>query len=360
MKVIHINAGNEYGGGLSHIISLLSTLKLKETDAELLVLEEGPVAAAARSEGIKVTVIQQSSRYDFSVLKKLISYIKSNQVDIVHTHGPRANMVMSLINNFFKAKWVVTLHSNPYKDFNDRGLKGQLFGRINVFSVKKADKIITVSNEINKIMQQKGIKKDKIQTVYNGIRFAAPLNKPKAMNVFQIIAVGRLESVKNFSFLLKVLAENKQLNWKLALCGEGLERESLVALAHELNIVDRIEFTGWLNKEKLYSKISESHLMVLSSISEGFPVSLLQAAEQEVPCVATNVGDVETLLHSPKYGWLIESNDGKALDKSLNDAYKQWETGRLADKGKCFRHGAEQFSLSNQVNEVVKIYEKLL
>jgi len=45
MKVAHINAGNEYGGGLVHIVSLLKTLKDETVD--LLVLEEGPVARAA-------------------------------------------------------------------------------------------------------------------------------------------------------------------------------------------------------------------------------------------------------------------------------------------------------------------------
>lgn len=359
MKVIHINAGNEYGGGLSHIVSLLKTLKDNDTDAELLVLEEGPVASSARLEDIKVKVMQQSSRYDFSVLKKIAVYINESQADIVHTHGPRANMVISLLKPFIKAKWMVTLHSNPYRDFSDRGLVGRVFEKINVLSVKRAESIITVSNEIKQIMKQNGLKEKQLHTVYNGIHFEAPLLLSKDKSVFQIITIGRLEAVKNFPFLFKVLAEYKEMNWKLVICGDGAQKEALISLAKELKIDNQVEFAGWVNEDELKMKISRSDLMVLPSVSEGFPVVLLQAAEQQVPCIATNVGDVKALLNSPDNGWLIESNDHLALKHSLKTAYKEWETGDLVERGRRFRQSAEGFSLSNQSKEVIKLYETL-
>lgn len=359
MKVMHINAGNEYGGGLSHIISLLSALQEKEVFAELLVLEEGPVAAAARLEEIDVAVIQQSSRYDLRVFKKLINYINNSQAEIVHTHGPRANMVMGILKPFIKAKWIVTLHSNPYLDFSDRGLKGSLFEKINVSSVKKADSVITVSNEIRWIMQKVGLHETQLHTVYNGIDFEPPLMKAKNEHTFQLIAVGRLEAVKNFSFLLKVLADLGLPNWKLVLCGEGKEKESLISLSQELKIEAQVEFKGWLNKEDLREAVSESDLMVLPSISEGFPVVLLQAAEQQVPCIASNVGDVNTLMASSEAGWLIEANDATALASSLSEAHSKWEAHELEEMGRQFRLAAEQFSLLNQAEAVIQLYNQV-
>lgn len=359
MKVMHINAGNEYGGGLSHIISLLSALQEKEVFAELLVLEEGPVAAAARLEEIDVAVIQQSSRYDLRVFKKLINYINNSQAEIVHTHGPRANMVMGILKPFIKAKWIVTLHSNPYLDFSDRGLKGSLFEKINVSSVKKADSVITVSNEIRWIMQKVGLHETQLHTVYNGIDFEPPLMKAKNEHTFQLIAVGRLEAVKNFSFLLKVLADLGLPNWKLVLCGEGKEEESLIRLSQELSIESHVEFKGWLNKDDLRAAISESDLMVLPSISEGFPVVLLQAAEQQIPCIASNVGDVKTLMALSEAGWLVEANDANALGYSLKEAYNKWEIHELEELGWQFRQTAEQFSLLNQAEAVIKVYNQV-
>ena len=90
MKVLHINAGLENGGGLYHITNLLSAAKMRNKDYELLTLAEGPVKAAAEKAKIKVTSLESNSRYDIKVFRRLIDYINQNNFDIVHTHGPRA------------------------------------------------------------------------------------------------------------------------------------------------------------------------------------------------------------------------------------------------------------------------------
>ncbi|WP_417896874.1 glycosyltransferase, partial [Bacillus toyonensis] len=115
MKVLHINAGAEEGGGKTHIISLLSQFPQKEV--ELMVFEEGAIAREARNLGIQVHVFTQSSRYDLSILSKIKSFINENQFDIVHTHGARANFYLSLLKKGIKAKWIMTVHSDPTLDF---------------------------------------------------------------------------------------------------------------------------------------------------------------------------------------------------------------------------------------------------
>ena len=71
MKVLHINAGLESGGGLTHIVNLLSQAKKAGQDFDLLTFAEGPVAQAAREKGIKTIVLGGSSRYDLALLKRL-------------------------------------------------------------------------------------------------------------------------------------------------------------------------------------------------------------------------------------------------------------------------------------------------
>ena len=69
MKVLHINAGLEKGGGLSHIVNLLTEAKIENADFELLTLADGPVAQTAKKAGIKTTILGAQSRYDLSVFK---------------------------------------------------------------------------------------------------------------------------------------------------------------------------------------------------------------------------------------------------------------------------------------------------
>lgn len=59
--------------------------------------QDGPLAAEARQAGIDVRLLAQSSRYDLSVLSKLVALIRRERFDILHTHGPRANLYGALI-----------------------------------------------------------------------------------------------------------------------------------------------------------------------------------------------------------------------------------------------------------------------
>lgn len=142
MKVLHVNAGLENGGGLSHIVNLLTEAKQEGKDFELLTLAEGPVAQAAREHGIETHVLGANSRYDLASLKKLTHFINDGDYDIVHTHGARANLFLSLINKKIKATWCITVHSDPYLDFAGRGLLGKIFTSLNIHALRKADCVL--------------------------------------------------------------------------------------------------------------------------------------------------------------------------------------------------------------------------
>ena len=141
MKVLHVNAGLEKGGGLSHIVNLLTEANRQDADFELLTLADGPVAKAAKKAGIKTTILGAQSRYDLTVLKRLAKFINNGNFDIVHTHGARANLFVSMIKKQIKAKWIITVHSDPLKDFEGRGMIGNIFTKLNIMALKKADGI---------------------------------------------------------------------------------------------------------------------------------------------------------------------------------------------------------------------------
>ncbi|MCC5896191.1 MAG: glycosyltransferase family 4 protein [Alkalibacterium sp.] len=360
MKAAHINAGNEYGGGLVHIVSLLSALQKSGVTTELILMEDGPVAKAARAKGLTVTIFEQSSRYDLRVLKRLQEYINANAFDVIHTHGPRANMLINLLKPFLKGKWVVTIHSNPLLDFENKGVKGKLFEKINTRSLIKADGVIAVSNEIKSIAIELGANACHISTIHNGIQFTDPLVTEKNKELFTLVSVGRLHAIKNFDLLLESLAVSGLPHWKLILCGDGEEEAGLRKKAEDLNVLSHIEFKGWIDSHELKQVISQTDVMVHPSKSESFPLVLLEAAEQEVPVIATNVGDVKELISDQSYGWLVESNNIEQMTAALKEAHLAWSEGRLKDKGKKLREQASAYSLSSQSEKVTAFYTQIL
>ena len=106
MKILHLNAGNEPGGGMFHILSLLNQLDKEEV--LLGVFEEGEMYRQAVASGIQTEIFKQHSKFDLTILKPLRNYIRLNHIDIIHTHGPRANIYGALLKRLVKCHWVLT------------------------------------------------------------------------------------------------------------------------------------------------------------------------------------------------------------------------------------------------------------
>ncbi|WP_201336194.1 glycosyltransferase, partial [Lactobacillus nasalidis] len=228
MKVLHINAGLESGGGLTHIVNLLSQAKKEGQDFDLLTFAEGPVAQAAREKGIKTLVLGTSSRYDLTLLKRLKQTIKAGHYDLVHSHGARANLFVSLIKSSLPCPWFITVHSDPAIDFEGRGVAGKIFTKLNLRAIKQADGLFAITPRFEKILLAYGVDKEKIHVIYNGINFQDNKTLPAKEDHagFNIINVGRLEKVKGQDLLLKAFKAADLPKAHLYIAGSGSQEEN--------------------------------------------------------------------------------------------------------------------------------------
>lgn len=359
MKVLHVNAGNEYGGGLFHILSIFQGVSQLEMD--LLVFEDGPVAEMARKNGINVFILPQKSRYDLSILSRLKSFINDREYTILHTHGPRANLLISLIKKRLAARWVMTVHSDPTLDFNDRGIKGRIFEVLNLRTIRKPDQVIAVSSEIKEILVSSGVPSDNVSVVHNGRNFNLSHSKiNKNSNLFNIITVGRLEWVKGHRYLIQALSKIKQTNWTLTICGTGQEESDLKKLADELDLSDKINLLGWVEGTEVSKQIAQADVMVLPSLSESFPLVALEAGEHHIPVIATDVGDIGEMIPNKSVGWLVQKASSDELAAALEEAYTDWELDTLEQKGERFYKWSSQFTIEKQGLETMKVYKQCM
>ena len=115
VKILHINAGNETGGGMHHILLLLNELPREEI--VLGVFEQGYLAKRAKAMGINVVLFVQKSRTDFSIIGQITKYIQDNQIDMIHTPGARANLSGTFFSKNSKCQCITTLHTDPPASF---------------------------------------------------------------------------------------------------------------------------------------------------------------------------------------------------------------------------------------------------
>lgn len=363
MKILHVNAGLESGGGLSHIVNLLTEAQKEGKDFELLTLAEGPVAQAARQAQIKVHVLGSRSRYDLASLRRLAAFINKGHFAVVHSHGARANLYLSLIRRQIKAKWCITVHSDPYLDFAGRGFLGRLFTALNLRALKKADAVFAVTKRFRHLLVKKaGLKPQKVHVIYNGIFFHDGSEIPAKYKhlYFNIVNVARTEKVKGQALLLKAIKKLDDQHVRLHIAGDGSQTKNLKALARGLDIAPQVTFHGFMTHEQLKNLYRRMNLAVLTSYSESFPLVLLEASDNQLPILSTAVGDIHMMIPDEKYGFIARIGDVNSLTEQLQKAIKmsQKERQQMARREKEYL--ASHFSVKQQLAAIEKGYESLL
>lgn len=196
----------------------------------------------------------------------------------------------------------------------------------------------------------------KIARVYNG---AAPLarvtrDRWPAKSGFTLLYAGRLEPVKNHALLLTAFrtALSSMRGLRLWMVGDGSQRGQLERLARELNIVERVTF--WGQQLDVSPFFSAADAFVMSSRSEGLPISLLQGFSLGLPAIVTDVGGMAEAIRIAQAGISVSaSNPAEMAAAILRMA------GSHAERESFSRNAAQAFAAHFTVEATANAYMDL-
>lgn len=312
-------AGGDIGGATTHILSLAKELSAV-CELRLVSFRQGIFSDKAKALGIDVAVV--GSDLGFSrTLKETLRLYDEFSPDIVHCHGAKANLLGVLVKKRRGALIMSTVHSDPYRDYEGRPLAALTNGNLNLWALRRMDYHVAVAGSIRDILIDMGLDPYNIFTVYNGFDFSGASSQPRpAESGRETINVGiaaRLNPVKDIPTLIRAfaIAYAKEPRLRLSIAGSGEEQGRLAALVSELGLGSAVSFEGWLGDIKAYFKNID--INVLSSLTEGFPYSLLEGAYAHCPAVATNVGGIPSLIEHGLTGYLVEPGDVQGLAKYI-------------------------------------------
>jgi glycosyltransferase involved in cell wall biosynthesis len=243
----------------------------------------------------------------------IVRILQKIKPDIVHAQSFGSGMPALLSNRLLKIPYVI------YGRGSDVYLPSW-FTKLTARTVlKNAGAVIALTEHMKDAMQ--AIYSRNVITVPNGIN----LNENTERGAEgggpgkRVLFVGRLNLVKGVQYLLSAMKTVHQElpEAKLILVGDGEEREHLETLTDGLGIRECVEFAGRVPHEKVEDYMSQAEVFVLPSLSEGFPVTILEAMACGLPVVATRVGGVPDIIEDGTNGYLVDTMNQEQIAEAL-------------------------------------------
>jgi glycosyltransferase involved in cell wall biosynthesis len=170
---------------------------------------------------------------------------------------------------------------------------------------------------------------------------------------FLWLAAGRLERVKDYPTLLQAITGVPQ-SARLLIAGSGPLEAELHALAERLRIAERVRFLGFVTDIARYMQAADG--FVLSSLWEGLPLALLEAASCGLPAVACDVAGVREALIEGETGWLARAGDPVSLAAGMRWLMQVSPLERRAIGANARRHVVNGFGIEEVLDRWEQLY----
>ena len=293
-------------------------------------------------------------------------YLKEFKPEVVHAHDWLTYEAGILAKKNYGIPLVAHVHATEYDRAGMR-VGNPLIHEIEYEGLMLADKIIAVSESTKRIIHEKyHIPLSKIDVIYNSLDenyeksdYHFPNNAYNYLASLKrdgytiVSTVGRFTIQKGLHNLMHAAAFAISKNPKLifVFAGDGEERNSLISLAAELGVAKNVMFTGFIRGKKLRDIYSISDIFVMSSISEPFGLTALEAAHHGDALILTKQSGVSEII------WSALTYDFWDEEKLANEILSVAENSALRESLKQnIKHEYHQISWNQVAKKCLKVY----
>ncbi len=372
MKVLHvIDSGGLYGAEtmLLHLAGAQSALGISPVICSIgeRHIARKELEAKAEALGIPVHPIRMRRGVNFVGALGILRYAKQNRFEVLHSHGYKGNILVGLIPPYLRnIPLVSTLHGWTS---TGAGRVLGLYEQIDRMSLRFHDAVVAVSAQMLEDARLASSVRRRMTVIPNGIPTAAGGETLTAQEVqnfaefskgaFTIGAIGRLSPEKAYHHLLEAVAilraEGRSV--RLAVIGEGPERAHLEAQATRLGLQDSVHLAGYRNNAEKYLSLFD--VFVISSLTEGCPMTLLEAARARTAIVATSVGAIPRVVPDGQGAVLVEPGRPAALARGIARVMDDpGQTAAMTD----FAHRvfSASYTSDRMAEEYLSVYRQVL
>jgi sugar transferase (PEP-CTERM/EpsH1 system associated) len=305
-------------------------------------LEElGSLGEELSAEGFPVHVLGRRPGLDWRLALRLAGLLRRERVDVIHAHQYTPFFYAAVARPLGRRVPVVfTEHGRHFPDFPRR--KRMIANRL---LLGRRDRVVAVGQTVrNALVRNEGIPAERVGLVYNGIdlgRFAtgsydrATVRRELGLGAedLVILQVARLDYLKDHATAVRTVRRvvRQRPDTRLVLVGEGPEGPKIRELVGQAGLTDCVRFLGLRND--VPRLLAAADLFLLTSISEGIPLTLIEAMAAGLPIVSTRVGGVGEVVEDGTTGLLAAAGDEDVLAQHVlalaADPHRAREMGRL-------------------------------
>ena len=354
MKIVHAVYSMELGGAEMLVAQLGRIQREAGHDVSVCAYSKlGPLGEVLRDEGLSVHVLGES--HPAKTVWRYLRLFRTLRPDVVHCHNPAPTLQAALGARLSGARCVVatrhSLVSPPY----DRAAEAKfsVIARCFVDAVVGICDITCANLHGAPLADRRSIVR-----VYNG---AAPLEEAAPIasgeDEFVLLFVGRLAEVKDLPTMLRAfaLAVKSEPRLRLWIVGDGAVRARLQGLAEEFGLGDRVRFWGQRLDTAAFFRGADA--FVMSSVSEGLPMSLLQAMSIGLPAIVTDVGGMAEVLALSGGGIRVPVGDAEAMAVAMARMATEEEARRSFGENARAAY-AVHFTLKQMATAYERIYQQ--
>jgi glycosyltransferase involved in cell wall biosynthesis len=321
---------------------------------------EGWLGREVSAAGVTIERFRLERPFSPKFPRELAAALRRHRIDLAHSHEFTMAFYGAWAARRARIPHVITMHGGRYYAAR---VRRRLALRA---AVVRSGGVVAVSHVLaRQLARDLWIPPARIATIPNGIHFAAVAHSTLRAELALapddqlVVAVGNLYPVKGHRYLLEAVARlsARRPNLHVAIAGRGELAAALAQQAQHLGLPRRLHLLGL--RSDVANVLAAADIFVLSSLSEGLPLALLEAMAAGRPIVASAVGEVPVALVAGAAGLLVPPGDPTALASALDRLLANPpEARRLAESARA--RALAEYGSTRMVARYAALYEPLL
>lgn len=350
LRVLHLTQGLDMGGLEKLLVEFARHADRDRFELRFASLSgKGEIAREIEALGWPVEALDQASGLRPLLVYRLAKLFRRWKIDVLHTHNNRPLIYSALAARIGGVRRFI--HTRHGRSFGSTPRQVRLVS----VAARYVDRFVCVSQDSAALSVKQQIPASKVCSIHNGID-AERFEFHPVRDEGPAVIVARLSPEKDIETLLRAtaIAVGQDRTFRLHIAGDGPCRPALERLAASLGLRENVTFLGKV--QDVAGLLARSRFFVLSSISEGVSLTLLEAMARGLPCIATDVGGNPEVVRDHVTGLLVPVREPQSLAEALLRLHSDRQLRRrLGEAGRA--RVLERFEIRGMVRQYEDLYQ---